>query len=119
LVTLLATRNDVDVTLLRAQGQLYQEVGNDSLSNLYHINMVNKTHKEVHLDLKVEDFPGRINVVGHHGFVTPPEGQAETTFFLVLPKSAIKKRDSDVKIGIYENGKRIRTLNTSFLGYTE
>lgn len=119
LITLLATRNDVDVTLLRAQGQLYQEVGTDSLSNLYHINMVNKTHNEVQLDLKLEDFPGRINVVGHHGFVTPPEGQAETTFFLVLPKSAIKKRDSDVKIGIYQNGKRIRTLKTSFLGYTE
>lgn len=119
LVTLLATRNDVDVTLLRAQGQLFQEVGKDSLSNLYHINMVNKTHREVKLEMKVEGLPGRINIVGHTGLVTPAEGQAETTFFLILPKSSIKKRDSDVKIGIYKDGKRIRTLKTSFLGYTE
>jgi hypothetical protein len=69
--------------------------------------------------MKVEGLPGRINIVGHTGLVTPAEGQAETTFFLILPKSAIKKRDSDVKIGIYKDGKRIRTLKTSFLGYTE
>ena len=119
LVTLLATRNDVDVTILRAQGQLFQEVGKDSLSNLYHMNMVNKTHKEVKVDLQVEGMPGRVNVVGHHQLVTPAEGQAESTFFVVLPKSAIKRRDSDVRIGVYQDGKKIRTIKTSFLGYTE
>jgi cytochrome c oxidase accessory protein FixG len=119
LITLLATRNDVDVTILRAQGQLFQEVGTDSLSNLYHMNMVNKTHQAVKVELKVEGMPARVNIVGHNELITPAEGQAETTFFLVLPKSAIKKRDSDLRIGIYQNGKKIRTVNTSFLGYTE
>jgi cytochrome c oxidase accessory protein FixG len=119
LITLLATRNDVDVTILRAQGQLFQEVGTDSLSNLYHLNMVNKTHDKLQLELKIEDVPGRINVVGHKNLDVPAEGQAETTFFMILPKSAIKKRDSDVQIGIYENGEKIRTVKTSFLGYTE
>jgi cytochrome c oxidase accessory protein FixG len=119
LTTLLVTRNDVDVTILRARGQLYQDVGTDSLSNLYHMNMLNKTHKEIKVELKVEEVPGRINLVGGHQLLTPAEGQANTTFFLVLPKSAIKRRDSDVKIGIYQNGKRIRTVKTSFLGYIE
>jgi len=50
---LLATRDDVDVTVMRAKGMLYQEAGikQDSLSNLYQMTMVNKTHK----DIVVED----------------------------------------------------------------
>lgn len=119
LVVLLATRNDVDVTVLRARGQLFQEVGADSLSNLYHMNLVNKTHRDVKVELRLEELPGRINLVGGHQLFTPAEGQAETTFFVVLPKSVIKRRDSDVKLGIYQNGKRIRTVKTSFLGYVE
>ncbi|MCC6760526.1 MAG: cytochrome c oxidase accessory protein CcoG [Chitinophagaceae bacterium] len=119
LTTLLLTRNDVDVTLLRARGQLFQEVGKDSLSNLYHLNMVNKTVKDIDVQLKVEELPGVIKLVGGHQLHTPAEGQAESTFFLVLPKSAIKRRDTDVKIGVYKDGKRIRTVKTSFLGYTE
>jgi len=119
LTTLLLTRNDVDVTLLRARGQLFQEVGKDSLSNLYHLNMVNKTVKDIDVVLKVEELPGVIKLVGGHQLHTPAEGQAESTFFLVLPKSAIKRRDTDVKIGVYKDGKRIRTVKTSFLGYTE
>jgi cytochrome c oxidase accessory protein FixG len=119
LTTLLVTRNDVDVTLLRARGQLFQEVGKDSLSNLYQMNMVNKTHKTIQVSLKVEGISGVIKLVGAHQLITPAEGQAESTFFIVLPKSAITRRDMDLKIGVYIGEKRIRTVKTSFLGYIE
>lgn len=116
---MLATRADVDVTLLRTGGQLFQEVGVDSLSNLYQMTMLNKTHKEVKITMKLEGIAGRINLVGHELLITPPEAQASATFFIVLPKSVIKKRDSNLKISIYQEGKRIKTVTTSFLGYTE
>jgi polyferredoxin len=119
LTALLLTRNDVDITLLRARGQLFQEVGKDSLSNLYQMNMLNKTHKQIQVSLQVEGLPGVIKLVGQHQLTTPAEGLAESTFFIVLPKSAIKRRDMDVKIGVYIGKKRIRTVKTSFLGYVE
>ena len=118
---LLATRDDVDVTIMRAKGMLFQEVGKnqDSLSNLYQMTMVNKTHQDITVEMKVDNMPGVINFIGHNELKTPAEGQAEATFFIVLPKTAIKERDSQLKLGIYENGKLIRTVKTSFLGYTE
>jgi cytochrome c oxidase accessory protein FixG len=118
---LLATRDDVDVTVMRAKGMLFQEVGKnqDSLSNLYQMTMVNKTHQEITVEMRVENMPGVINFIGHKELKTPAEGQAEATFFIVLPKTAIKERDSQLKLGIYENGELIRTVKTSFLGYTE
>jgi cytochrome c oxidase accessory protein FixG len=118
---LLASRDDVDVTLMRAKGMLFQEVGKnqDSLSNLYQMTMVNKTHQDITVEMKVENMPGVINFIGHKELKTPAEGQAEATFFIVLPKTAIKERDSQLKLGIYKDGKLIRTVKTSFLGYTE
>ena len=116
---MLATRDDVEVTVMRAKGMLFQEVGQDSLSNLYQMTLVNKTHKEVILEMKVENHPASVKFIGHSNLKTPPEGQAEATFFIVLPKSEITSRDTELKLGIYQNGKKIVSKKTSFLGYTE
>ncbi|HSK13351.1 MAG TPA: cytochrome c oxidase accessory protein CcoG [Phnomibacter sp.] len=116
---MLATRDDVDVTVMRAKGMLFQEVGADSLSNLYQMTMVNKTHKDIVVEMKVDNFPADIRYIGHEILRTPAEGQAEATFFIVLPKSAIRERDSRLQLGVYQNGKKIYTVKTSFLGYTE
>jgi cytochrome c oxidase accessory protein FixG len=120
LATLLLTRNDVDATLMRARGQLFQEVGTDSLSNLYNLTLVNKTHGEVPVTLKLEGTTGRIRLIGNeHSLVTPAEGQGAATFFVILPKSEIKSRETKIKLAIYKGGKKMRTLKTIFLGYTE
>lgn len=117
---LLATRNDVDVSVFRAKGALFQEVGTDSLSNLYMMTLVNKTHRDVQLEMKIENMPGRVSFVNKKDVLnTPSEGQAEATFFVIIPKSAITSRSSRMKLGFYQEGKRIRTVKTSFLGYTE
>ena len=116
---MLATRDDVDVTVMRAKGMLFQEVGTDSLSNLYQMTLVNKTHKEVKVEVKVDNFPATLKFVGHSDLKTPAEGQSDATFFIVLPKSAIKSRDSRLELGVYQDGKKITTRKTSFLGYTE
>ena len=108
---MLATRDDVDVTVMRAKGMLFQEMGADSLSTLYQMTLVNKTHKDVTVQIKVENFPASIKFVGHSELKTAPEGQSEATFFIVLPKSAINSRDSRLELGVYQNGKKIATRN--------
>jgi cytochrome c oxidase accessory protein FixG len=113
------TRDDVDVTIMRTGGLMYQEVGADSLSNLYQMTLLNKTNRPMDLDVKVDNYPAEIRVIGNKAFKAPPEGQTDVTMFIVLPKSAIKSRDSRLELGIYENGKRISTRKTSFLGYTQ
>src|SRR5690606_1725870 len=42
LSSLLITRKDVDATIMRTPGMLYQERGTDSISNLYNIKVANK-----------------------------------------------------------------------------
>jgi len=55
LLTLLLTRSEVDVSLLRAPGALFQQTQEGKISNLYLLKLTNKTHSDKTVDLKLED----------------------------------------------------------------
>lgn len=113
---LLISRSDFDATIIRAKGMLYQEQPNDQISNLFTIKLVNKTRNELPVTLKVEEFQGAdIQVVGK-ALSVKKEGMTQGSFFIFLNKKDIKKRKTELKIGVYSNNKRIKTVKTSFLG---
>jgi cytochrome c oxidase accessory protein FixG len=114
-VTLLVTRSDYDATVLRAKGLLYQEQPNEQVSNLFTVKLVNKTRDSMPVTLIVENMEGQIRMVGKD-LVVKKEGISESTFFIFLNKKDIKKRKTKLRIGIYSNNKKIKTVKTNFLG---
>jgi len=116
LSVILLTRKDVDATIIRTAGMLYQERGVDSISNLYNIRMVNKTNKDLQIAIKLVDAQGRIQMAGSSIIKMGKEAQAAGTFFVVLPKEYIKERKTIIRLAILENGKEIGTTKTNFLG---
>lgn len=113
---LLISRSDYDATIIRAKGMLYQEQPNNQVSNLFTIKLVNKTRKDLPVIIKVENFPNaNIQIVGKD-LEIKKEDVTQGSFFLFLNKSDIKKRKTELKIGIYSNGKLIKTVKTNFLG---
>lgn len=116
LTTLLVTRKDVDGTIIRAAGMLYQERANDSLSNLYNIKIINKTDKNIPLTLRLENVPGRIIEAEGKAIELPKEDQAKGSFFIVLPGNMVKERKTKLLVGLYEGDKKITTLKTNFMG---
>jgi len=113
---LLITRKNVDGTIVRAAGILYQERGTDSISNLYTIKIINKTIQDVPLTLKLENEAGRIVEAEGQTIQVKREGQGKSSFFIILPKTAINKRKTSLKIGLYEGDQRITVLQTNFMG---
>lgn len=116
LAGLLISRKDVDGTILRAGGMLYQERGTDSISNLYTIKTINKTVKDLNLVLKLENMAGSIQNVGGENIITKREGQGQHSFFIVLPRNGISKRKSELKIALYDGETKITSLKTNFMG---
>ncbi len=116
LTVLLLSRNDVDGTIIRAGGMLYQERGTDSVSNLYTLQTVNKTIKDITLHVRLENMPGTIQEVSDQGIHVPSEGQGKTSFFIILPRNVIEQRKSKLKVGLYEGDKKVATLSTNFMG---
>jgi len=116
LSAILFTRKDVNATVMRTPGILFQERGTDSISNLYNIKLSNKTIKEIPLTIKLEDGKGKIEIIGKPHIDIAKEGQGSGSFFVVLPKTHLTQRKTEVKLGLYEGEKKIEDVKTVFLG---
>lgn len=116
LTVLLLTRVDIDATIMRTPGILYQERGTDSVSNLYNIKMVNKTVEPAQVDIRLEDGNGKVEIIGKPYISVEKEGQGSGSFFVVLPNSRIHNRKTELKMGLYIADKKVASLKTNFLG---
>ncbi|MEI7589304.1 MAG: cytochrome c oxidase accessory protein CcoG [Chitinophagia bacterium] len=114
LALLLITRADVAARILRTPGQTYQLLSNNKISNLYNIKLVNKTRKNIHLELRLENMDGEIKQVSPVD--VPKESYFQTSFFITLKNEQLKARRTKIKIGVYENGKQMDALSAVFLG---
>jgi hypothetical protein len=92
---------------------MYQKLPDGKISNLYNIKLANKTRKIIHIDLKLENTTGEIKMINQVD--VPKESYYQTSFFVILKSSTIKKRKTELKIGLYENGRRIETVSAIFL----
>ena len=113
---LLVSRKNVDGTIVRAPGMLYQERGKDSISNLYVVKVINKTRQDIPITLRVENAPGRIIEAEGRSIRVAKEGQGTGSFFIVLPNSFISDRKTKLEIGLYQGEERITVLKTNFMG---
>jgi cytochrome c oxidase accessory protein FixG len=116
LVWLIAARTDVDVALIRTPGLLFQEQAGGRLSNLYNYKLLNKTFKDKLVSLQPENFTGRIALVGEREMRIPREGFVSGSMFIYINNKDIIKRKTLLKIGVYEDGKKIKSITTAFLG---
>ena len=117
LIGMLFLRNDVEATILRLPGQLYQHKENNIISNVYTFKVINKTTKDiVDVHYKLLSHKGSIKTVSNQDFVVPKQGLAEGTLFIELNASALKTDKDKIEIGVYSDDKLIETTITSFLG---
>lgn len=113
---LLASRTDVDATILKTYGLEYQKRENNLVSNLYNYKVINKTFEDIDAEVRLIDENGTIEMIGKDDFVIPSESIAEGTFFLIMNMSELSNRETDLKIGIYrQDGELLDKVNTSFL----
>jgi cytochrome c oxidase accessory protein FixG len=115
-ITLMAMRSDIETTVLRTPGLLYQQPDLIHVSNVYNIEMVNKTFSSIPVTIKVIDPAGEIKWAGRGITEIKEQSVSQGVFFLLIPKTSIKSIKTKVKFEVYSNGKKIDEAETSFLG---
>lgn len=115
LATLLTLRSDVETTILRTPGMMYQERSDGTITNLYQLKMVNKTTEDLPIELKLEQSEGSLEMVGDN-LLLQKQGLGEGAFFIVMDPNNLEKMSTDIEIGVYSSGELIETVNTRFLG---
>jgi cytochrome c oxidase accessory protein FixG len=117
LTTLLATRRDIQATIMRAQGMLYQEQPGNKISNLYNIKLINKTRKDIPIQLRLEneeEVHGEIKMVGKDLHV-PGESVGDGVFFVIIDKSELHHRKNDIEISVYTGNRKVQVVKTNFV----
>ncbi len=116
LTGLLLFRSQVDATILRTPGMMYQEQEGGAISNLYNVKIINKTNEAMQLSLKVESGDGEIKLVGKDLLELPEQGTAEGALFIIMEKEDIDGISQNIEVGIYQNDRLLKTVDTKFIG---
>ncbi|MCJ8208963.1 cytochrome c oxidase accessory protein CcoG [Mucilaginibacter sp. RS28] len=109
------TRNDVDVTVLRSAGILYQEQPGGYISNLYNADLINKTDKKQEVALVPEDPKVKIKYIQAPGAIAK-ESSTKAVFFVMVPGKDIHSAKTDIKLKVVQQHKVLATISTSFVG---
>jgi cytochrome c oxidase accessory protein FixG len=115
LVILIFTRADVEATLLRAPGSMFQQMPDGHFSNLYTIRIVNKTSHDMPVELRLENPAGSLQMMGGQ-LVVPSQKLLENSMIVELEPAAMKSGTTAITLGVYANGKKLQTLKTAFIG---
>lgn len=116
LVFLLVSRTDLDARLMRTSGMTYNTLPDGRISNLYTLKLANKTHEDIPFTLKLENMNGEIQYVGNASTTVKKEDYAQLQFFVKLNRGEVKGWKTELKIGVYEKGQKIKTITAKFIG---
>jgi cytochrome c oxidase accessory protein FixG len=111
----LLSRPAVETTILRTPGLLFQENDDNTISNVYNIKIVNKTHDDMPLEIRILSHIGEIKMAGNKMEVQD-QAMFESTFILFIAREELKSDKTKVEFGIYSNNELIETYKTTFVG---
>ena len=112
---LLFLRTDVEATILRLPGQLFQHKG-ENISNVYTFKIINKTNNEFKdIHFKLVGINGTLKLVGKQDFKVPKQGMNSGTLFIEINQYLLKTDKTKLEIEVYNGNNKIETTTTNFL----
>lgn len=115
LTILMLNRSDYSITILRTRGTLFQEQPDNKISNLYDLNIVNKTYNQAEITLNLKNVDGVIKLIGGD-LKFAPQQIKEIKFMVLVDKKKITKMNTPIQIDVYDKDKLVKSIKTTFLG---
>ena len=112
---LIASSKAISANISRVKGQLFQELPDNKISNLYDAKILNKRNKEYPVELKIIGMEGQVKMINNHP-ILKKQGLTDLTFFVILDQNKVQKRSNKIKIGVFADGELVDEINTTFLG---
>jgi cytochrome c oxidase accessory protein FixG len=109
------SRSSTETTLLRVPGTPFIENSDGTISNLYNFKIFNKTNRSINPELRLVAPQGELKFAGTPDLTLSPAGHVEGTVFIKLPQEGLKGRKNYVQLAVFEEGKEIEALETTFI----
>jgi cytochrome c oxidase accessory protein FixG len=108
------SRSDMDITVMRSAGMLYQQQPGGYISNIYNAEIINKTNQDRVIRIGADDPAVKISYIQAPGPVAKG-GSAKTVFFVMLPASKIYAAKTTIKLNLLLGGKVVQSVKTNFI----
>ncbi len=119
LIGVVSMKTDVHTTMMRLQGTMYQQIDEQTFSNVYNLKVANKTNKTKTLNLQVlQPEGGEIQVMGKPLTAGAYE-VLESVVMVRLQKTQMAGKSTELKVGVYEGDELLEELETNFFGPNE
>lgn len=116
LTSMLSTRRDLDVLVLRQPGTLYTTMPDGDLANFYTIQAFNRSDRPVRFSIEVVEPRGaKVMPIGSLDEVGP-HALLEGRFLLQAPSSALTGGSTPVRLAVHVEGDEPQDVESSFLG---
>lgn len=115
MVTLIATRTDVEATVLRTPGTLFQRMDDGRISNLYQYRLVNKTTHDMPIRLELLDHNGEVKLAGRE-ILLEKASLAEGQMFIILEKSQVQGVKTTLRVGVFSGDELVEEISVLFTG---
>lgn len=113
--SLITFRSQVEATIIRVPGTLYQEYGQEHYMNIYKIQLVNKTRQDMPIEVELLSPKGELNFITEKIFLNK-ESVGEGNFMVILAKDLLKSSNTPLEFGIFSEGKLITNYKLNFIG---
>jgi cytochrome c oxidase accessory protein FixG len=112
---LFSKRTSIETSILRMSGSMYQEYDTEHYSNIYVLQVINKSREAMPVEIELIEPKGEIKMMGDalnigKGVVS------KANFLLVLDKNVVKTSQTNVKFRILADGKEVDVVSSSFVG---
>lgn len=115
LTVLMFGRSDIETTILRTPGLLYQDQPNNEISNLYNAKLINKSTAQLPVELRSLSHGGRIQMVKGDMNISA-SSIYQDVFFLFINRDSLLNHINKVKIGVFADNELIKTVEISYIG---
>lgn len=115
LSVLLFTRKDFETDIIRQRGTTYQVMDDGTISNIYEVNLLNKTRNDFKIKFKSNDPNVSVEQVAKT-ILLKGEKQVRERILVKVRNGKLDNGLKKIEIEVYGNGELIETIKTKFIG---
>lgn len=117
LTIFISSRADVEATVLRMPGMIYQKLDDGRIQNIYNIQFLNKTAEDLKLEVVIRDMPNAtIEQAGGDVISLDAKSKFDGVFIIKIPADELPERKTRIVLELKSGDEVIDELKTNFLG---
>jgi len=116
LVVLIMTRSEIDATILKVRGTTYTKIDEETFTNIFETNILNKSMEDHMVHLELTEGEGKIDLVGGSPAELKSGDEITRELVITMKLDDIVGPKTPITVGIFSGDRLIEEVDVNFNG---